>query len=206
MRLMDLTGEVFGPLTVLRRGEGPVSSRQAHWECLCECGKTITKSSRYIRKGSGHCGCSERPSPNTLPNDESLWRRAVNGYKGNARTRGIEWSLDEGVAISLMQSDCHYCKAPPSNIERGTSGRTILRSGIDRVDNTQGYTSVNVVSCCADCNMAKGRKTTQQFLEWLHRAARFTQEPEFKLSSLTERDVVRHPVIEEVLDLYGSEV
>lgn len=201
MKLLDISGQKFGSLFVTKRVEGAGVS--VWWECLCDCGNIITRRSQQVRHGAGHCGC--KPSPLLLPEDIALWRRAVAEYRRNATSRSIEWNLDEETALTLIRQDCSYCKAPPSNISRAKDGRTILRGGIDRVDNTKGYEAGNVVPCCGDCNIAKGDKTVEQFLTWIHRVARFTSEPEFSLEEITDRDLLRNPVIEEVAALYRKD-
>jgi hypothetical protein len=37
-------------------------------------------------------------------------------------------------------------------------------NGLDRVDRSKGHTSDNVVSCCWDCNRAKGDMTKEDFI------------------------------------------
>lgn len=41
--------------------------------------------------------------------------------------------------------------------------------GLDRLDNTIGYTERNVAPCCFDCNRMKSNKTKEDFMEYLHR-------------------------------------
>ena len=57
--LIDLTGQVFGRLTVLQ--ETPNSQRTGHaayWDCLCECGNIISVAGYHLRRGSVRsCGC-----------------------------------------------------------------------------------------------------------------------------------------------------
>jgi hypothetical protein len=53
----DLTGQIFGRLTVLRYA-GDASQRRAAWKCRCQCGKTVTKSSALLLHGTVRsCGC-----------------------------------------------------------------------------------------------------------------------------------------------------
>lgn len=59
-RLIDLTGQHFGRLTVLTRC-GSASDRQALWHCSCDCGTHILAKTGNLR--SGHtlsCGCYMR--------------------------------------------------------------------------------------------------------------------------------------------------
>lgn len=60
MRVVDLTGQVFGRLTVLSRGENS-SSGKARWICRCECGEETTVRSTDLRSGdTKSCGCLSR--------------------------------------------------------------------------------------------------------------------------------------------------
>ena len=53
----DLTGTVFGKLIVIKK-VGKNKLRQNLWECKCECGKSVIKTTNYL-KNSVHpsCGC-----------------------------------------------------------------------------------------------------------------------------------------------------
>lgn len=57
----DITGQRFGKLVVLGRGEDAVSKSGRHrirWECKCDCGKTITAYSENLKSGkTTSCGC-----------------------------------------------------------------------------------------------------------------------------------------------------
>ena len=47
----QLTGKVFGKLTVLGRGEDYISPSGSHllrWKCLCECGNTINATTSQL--------------------------------------------------------------------------------------------------------------------------------------------------------------
>lgn len=60
-KYIDLTGQRFGKLTVLQKSEKRLSNKLC-WECICDCGNTITVRGECLR--SGHtktCGCSKAP-------------------------------------------------------------------------------------------------------------------------------------------------
>jgi hypothetical protein len=40
-------------------------------------------------------------------------------------------------------------------------------NGLDRVNNSKGYTRTNVVPCCIICNNAKRTLSLSEFLEWI---------------------------------------
>lgn len=61
-RIIDLTGQQFGRLRVVRRAEAKREFwGQAAWECECNCGKTCVVTGRELRKGhTKSCGCYSR--------------------------------------------------------------------------------------------------------------------------------------------------
>lgn len=73
--VIDLVGQKFGKLTVVRRF-GNVGSR-AVWECVCDCGGSRLVAGKYLRNGSAvDCGCSCAVSDE----DGEIWK-PVFGYE-----------------------------------------------------------------------------------------------------------------------------
>ena len=57
LRTRDLTGQVFGRLTVLRRSSTAAHAR-VQWECACACGRTkVAQSSLLLNGHTQSCGC-----------------------------------------------------------------------------------------------------------------------------------------------------
>ena len=74
-------------------------------------------------------------------------RTRYNVTRSSAKKRGIAFSLDQVYyELLITEHPCYYCGG--SLPETG--------SGLDRVDNTQGYVFGNVVPCCKSCNKFKG--------------------------------------------------
>lgn len=56
-KLIDLTGQKFGKLTVVGRAPNSKAG-SVRWACLCDCGGTSTPEKRDLRSGySTSCGC-----------------------------------------------------------------------------------------------------------------------------------------------------
>lgn len=56
-RYIDITGQKFGQLTVLEKGNGDVQG-VLYWKCQCECGNVVHVPSRNLREGKTiSCGC-----------------------------------------------------------------------------------------------------------------------------------------------------
>jgi hypothetical protein len=67
-------------------------------------------------------------------------------------------SYDEFV--SFWDKPCHYC------------GDEITGIGLDRVDSDGHYSMKNVVTCCSTCNYAKGKISTEQFIDMCMKVAK----------------------------------
>lgn len=77
-------------------------------------------------------------------------RRFQSGI-GGAKRRNYDWDLTFEQWETIIQDDkCHYCDDPLD--ETGC--------GVDRKDNTLGYTLHNSIACCGRCNRIKGDNLT----------------------------------------------
>lgn len=190
----NLIGQKFNKLTVMNyvglTGGGQKKKYGVHkgyhtWHCKCECGKEIDV--REVKLKSGYtksCGClrghflkTHQPSW-TLPKGEAARNTLLCAYRKNAKTRGLTFELSKEEFTKLTSSDCHYCGSAPdkSALGRHTGNqpqRTLngdyLYNGIDRLNNDEGYTAHNCVSCCWDCNSMKSTRTVEEFLAHIHK-------------------------------------
>ena len=57
-KLIDLTGQKFGRLTVLHKDNERKTNNGSYWICQCECGKIKSIKSSSLRRGEiQSCGC-----------------------------------------------------------------------------------------------------------------------------------------------------
>ena len=55
---IDLTGQKFGKLTVIKRSEKKDKEKEVYWDCICECGKETRIRGTLLRNGNRKdCGC-----------------------------------------------------------------------------------------------------------------------------------------------------
>lgn len=127
MRLIDLTGQKFGRLTVLSRTEHE-TRKGVFWLCRCDCGKETVVASGKLKSGTTRsCGCSRKGKTSAFRHGMSrtrlysIWgkmkERCSNpkdpGYK-NYGGRGIkvcgewqdflgfyDWSIKNGYSDDL---------------------------------------------------------------------------------------------------------
>jgi len=156
----DKIGQRYGKLTVLRDSGQRTSNGAVMWECSCDCGNTLLISTSNVTRAKG-CGCLNR-----LPKGVAAFRRILHSYKKGAETRGYAWELSDKDAKALMMANCVYCGAHPANkSKRYDNTGDFIYSGIDRVDNSVGYTPDNSVSCCKKCNRMKMDLGYEEWLE-----------------------------------------
>jgi len=171
-RYRDLTNQKFGRLTALY----PTDLREKGgvvWMCLCECGEEkLVVSAELTRaknpgsgKGIRSCGCLNE----AFPNGEAAFNRIYSNYRGSARNRNFEFSLEKEEFRKLITSTCFYCGTPPNRTTntRRPSAKQFTYNGIDRIDNEKGYIGGNCVPCCRECNFAKRNMTQENFINWV---------------------------------------
>lgn len=170
--MIDLIGQKFGRLTIIKKDNS--NKRGIFWLCKCDCGIEKVIYGEDIRQGkTKSCGCLRREGNHRrLVFGLSSMRQAIGQYKVNAKKRGCVWDLTEEQFKKITQKDCYYCGTPPSNVvgQRTINNGIYTYNGIDRVDNTKGYTIDNVVPCCRFCNAAKGKRSLQEYKSWIEKS------------------------------------
>ncbi len=165
----DLTGRTFGRWKVLGKELKAQGTKWPKWmwKCECECGSKQLISTGNLMLGLTH-GCHKCGMKSQFRH--SARTQVLNMYKYNAKNRGREWSLTDSQFFALVQSQCHYCSYPASKGRLMVKPyETFVYNGVDRKDNSLGYTPENCLPCCFECNNAKGRRTYEEFVQWLNR-------------------------------------
>lgn len=158
-------GQRFGQLFVTERTEEK-KYRKWLYRCVCDCGtEKLIVISQLTSAKTQSCGCLRG---GRLPTGEAGFNYLLHEYRGGAKGRGYDFTLTSEQFRVLTQQECRYCGAPPlkeTRNQRAKTGHSIyLYNGIDRVDNTQGYTPENCVTCCHRCNVAKGTLVHDDFI------------------------------------------
>ena len=174
MEVIDLTGKKFGRWTVIKRELPNTKDAATRWFCKCGCGIEKIVLGYGLRSGdSKSCGCLRKELSRIrrrLRPGLAGMRQLIIAYKSNAKKKGRSFELSEEQFAKITKQDCYYCGTKPNNIYKSffCSGDYIY-NGLDRIDNTKGYTIENVVPCCRFCNAAKSNRTEQEFKNWSER-------------------------------------
>lgn len=179
-KFKDLTGNVYGRLTVIRLDSRKIKPKSKlpsiYWLCKCICGKEKIIAGSSLRQNlTKSCGCIVKESGLKISRNRSSPRGAFddlyNVYKRNAKRRNLIFNLTIDDFKILTSNNCHYCSIPPLQIRKSQSkynpeSKNYTYNGIDRLDSTKGYILENVVSCCHTCNIMK---RDQSYIAFLYR-------------------------------------
>jgi hypothetical protein len=83
-------------------------------------------------------------------------KKRLTHAKDIALSRGHVFELTREQLLEYWKLPCHYC------------GESILAEtgiGLDRVDNSRGYTTDNVLPCCGGCNVVRSDVLTVEEME-----------------------------------------
>jgi hypothetical protein len=116
----------------------------------------IRKDSRYKSDKESHCiACIKLKKKNWYQKRKHDADVRYKNLKSIAKQRNLCFTLSLNEYSVLIKQTCHYCN---SSLEKH------IGSGIDRKNNSIGYTLDNSVPCCTDCNLGKGEHYSYE--EW----------------------------------------
>ena len=91
---------------------------------------------------------------------ESSFNEVYSTYRKSASARNYEFSLSESEFREIITGICIYCGDSNDNKHgRYENNGSFEYTGIDRYNNTIGYTLKNSVPCCKICNRIKTNLT-----------------------------------------------
>jgi len=156
-------GKIIGNFKVLKRKGIDINQNYFLWEVQCLlCNKIRIMKTRDIPRQKS-CGCLK-----TKPKGESGFNQLYTSYKMNAKKRNIEFLLTREEFKTLTKQNCYYCGEEPKQVvsnKECVDHSSYVYNGIDRIDNTKGYTKNNCVSCCGIHNKMKMCMSYHEFID-----------------------------------------
>jgi hypothetical protein len=182
----DVTGQKYGSLTAVKPISKGGKKRSVVWLWQCDCGKQVQRTIDgvtrriKIKDNTPSCGCArvyKLKAMATKGEGESAFNILFGAYKQKARERQLEFRLTKEEFQDLTKKDCYYCGKHPSQVfTRRRMYGSYTYNGVDRLNNSVGYTVENCVSCCKDCNWLKGAIDVDDFLDLVNRIVRHRTE------------------------------
>jgi hypothetical protein len=171
----DLTGQVFGKLTVKSIDPASVKAK-IHWFCRCECGKEVRVAAGNLTSGhTTSCGCNRLRSKLKNRVGERNGRLVIEAYVGPGKHKESRWSArcDCGNVIQVTSAQWNgkvtvSCGCYRVELKRRTGfnnpiyrlDRTTIKAKRDR--ETYNYNTWKRVvkqraqSKCEICNSSEG--------------------------------------------------
>lgn len=161
-----ISNDKFGKWTIIESVSGKGGRR---YKCRCVCGveKVVPISDLITGKSKGCQQCAKNGPSKKRRSDYRPYSRLYGTYKRNAKLHNREFLLTFDEAQSFFISPCYYCGAEPvTKVKQKVED--LWYNGIDRKDNSLGYTKDNCVTCCKFCNYAKHTRTFEEYISWLN--------------------------------------
>lgn len=180
----SLEGLTVNDCTAIAPTELRTSGGYIIWRVRCNlCNEEFERPSyALLRKTISHMcpewwaihGHERKTGRPPIPNSGAHVNGLFSHYRQAAKQRGIPFTLTKDDARALFEGNCAYCGVQPSNnwSDKNLAGEYVW-NGIDRVDNSLGYTLDNCVSCCTACNFAKGSRSAEEFKQWIWNAYKY---------------------------------
>ena len=169
MKLINLTGQIFGRLLVA--GRAPTgSSKRTIYYCWCACGESCKIESRNMRKGlTKSCGCLHREMMSArltkdFPAERKMWLRA----RFRAGLAGLPFTIT--LADIKIPDRCPVLGIILHKTKRSESRDSAPT--LDRIENEKGYIPGNVAVISSRANRIKNNSTPQELAAVLRYALR----------------------------------
>lgn len=171
--IVDEVGNKYGRLTILKYEGKDKKYNRPMFRCQCDCGGIVTVPIYVLRSGNTKsCGCYQREQQimhARKAKGQAGFNRLYREYKRSAKNKGHSFELTKEDLSLITKMNCHYCGVEPSTVICGDPQRPgrhgdYTFNGIDRIDNSKGYTMDNVAPCCKLCNYMKRGLSATEFL------------------------------------------
>ena len=162
----NFIGVKFGSLTITNQYLG--GDKRTQVDYICDCGTHRIGAHLANVKIQKNCNKCQRRGLVHKAYGESSFNNLYNTYRQNARLKQRSFELTKEEFRTLTKQNCFYCgKSPSRAIKSKKSHGEYIYNGVDRKDNTQGYTVENSVSCCKFCNLTKTNTDFNEFIRWV---------------------------------------
>jgi hypothetical protein len=119
----NLTGKVFGRITVLEFARWTTGTRQPrpYWKCKCNCGRVWDVLAERLGKVTACRSCTHSYVDRTI----CAFNYLYGSYKYRAKIRGFEWNINKEQFRDLTSRICYYCDSKPIQISKSGTSRYI---------------------------------------------------------------------------------
>ncbi len=159
-----LKGKAKSPAARANMAVGQIGRRNTPEECAVKSAAQIRRFSDPAERAKvRHLG---QIPVNKLLKGEAARNNVLRSYKKRAARCDLVWNLSDDFFFSLTRQSCFYCGIEPKqeykSIPNGNG--SYFYNGVDRRNNSEGYTIENCVPCCGVCNFMKRTLDEETFM------------------------------------------
>jgi hypothetical protein len=183
-RLKDLTGQIYGRLTVLHRVPFIRSNGKTRtiWKVVCVCGNEKDVDAQYLVDGQiASCGCVKHASGPESRHfrgygeiSKSVWSDITRDYSGDlgrARSKRrltlrFDVTIEEAWNLFLKQNRKCALSGVEISFTFTRKRRSDRTASLDRIDSTGHYTINNVQWVHKTVNLMKQSLSSQDFIDF----------------------------------------
>ena len=159
---IDVTGQRFTKLLVLRFKEGQTDKRHQKYVCLCDCGNEVLISSTDLRlRGRQSCGCWGKEKTRARMTTHGLSEAKEYYMWSNAKHR----AKVEGVPFTIEPQDVvipEFCPVLGIKLKIDNEVAEANSPSIDKLVPALGYTKGNVCVISYKANTIKSNATLEE--------------------------------------------
>lgn len=167
---VDLTGKIFGFLTVVKRLPEKTKYRGVLWECRCTCGEIVNLPSNSLTSGNNITCRSAKCRKNWHnPRVGEITLSHINSIRQNAIKRNLSFSVTPQYLWELFLAQKRKCVLSGMELSFASSATTRTSdttASLDRIDNFKGYDVGNVRWIHKVINKMRSNCTDDIFIEW----------------------------------------
>lgn len=180
----DLTGQIFGRLTVIKENGflGTGNAKKSAFLCKCSCGEEKTiRGGDLVSNKTTSCGCwrDEKALENLFEIDNRIRSPKDSSALKIYKTNYSDGNLTFEQFMQLSQDNCYYCNIMPMNINNmfkhlkhsskfSVENGDFIYNGLDRINSDLPHDFENLVTSCGICNKSKSDMTTKEFKNFIY--------------------------------------
>lgn len=194
-RSKDLTGQIFGRLTVEK--EGYRKKPYIYWLCNCSCGKTKFVSTNGLKSGAvKSCGClsPELEFEGYEDISGSYWKRIIRGALG----RGLEFNISLEYAWNLFEVQNRKCALSDLDltlVRKWSRDWKLQTASLDRIKQDIGYVEGNVQWVHKNINWMKNSFDEDIFKFYCLKVSQKAIQNGFDIKKITEQEIIKYPTV-----------
>ena len=151
----------FNGIDRMNQSVGYIQSNCVSCCAMCNWLKGSLDSATFIKRTqhihSFQNGADKRMHPECFPDAKCV---SYASYRSRAEKKDLEFAISNDDYKSIILEDCYLC---------GKTTTETNINGVDRADNTVGYTLENCKACCKECNHMKNNYGLEDLLGKIER-------------------------------------